>query len=100
MYAMGAAVAVSTITRFTSLISIIGCTAVAWQCWGLKRKGKLTHMDKLILVLCLVDLGLAISWFVGDWVSHGFMCGFQVRLPVVRGTVAPNNPKKDVGSSW
>jgi hypothetical protein len=84
MHSLREAVAVSTITRITSLISIIGCSVVAKQCWELKLQKKLTHMDKLILVLCLVDLGLAISWFVGDWVQHGFPCGFQVRNIRVR----------------
>ena len=74
------AMAVQTITRITSFVSILGCSAVARQCWELKRQKKLTHMDKLVLVLCLVDLGLAIAWFIGNWPSgDDFACNFQVR---------------------
>jgi hypothetical protein len=70
---------VQALTRFTSLVSILGCSAVARQCWELKRQKKLTHMDKLVLVLCLVDLGLAIAWFVGNWArGNEFACNFQV----------------------
>lgn len=77
---MRGALAVQGLTRFTSLLSIVGCSVVAKQCWALKREKKLTHMDKLVLVLCLVDLGLAIAWFIGNW-SRGneFACNFQVR---------------------
>ena len=71
--------AIQTLTRITALISIIGCSVVAKQCYELKRQKKLTHMDKLVLVLCLIDLGLAIAWFVGDWPHRSmFACNFQV----------------------
>lgn len=84
--AMRGAVAIQTITRITSLISIVGCSLVAKQCYQLKRQKQLTHMDKLVLVLCLVDLGLAIAWFVGDWPQHNeFACNFQVSIPVKQG---------------
>ena len=80
MYSVFQGKAVVLLTRCTSMISIIGCSIVAMQCWKLKQEKKLTNMDKLILVLCLVDLGLAISWFVGDWSKDNhFACNFQVR---------------------
>lgn len=80
MLNLGEAVAVSTITRITAFISILGCTVVAHQCYRLKKQKKLTHMDRLILVLCLIDLCLATVWFIGDWPGHkDWLCGFQVR---------------------
>jgi hypothetical protein len=84
MHSVQEAVSVATITRITSLISIVGCLVVAKQCYVLKKQKKLTHMDKLILVLCLIDLGLAIVWFIGDWVRKDeFLCDFQVSMPLL-----------------
>lgn len=78
---MRGANAVQGLTRITSFVSILGCSAVARRCWELRRQKKLTHMDKLVLVLCLVDLGLAIAWFIGNWPRrNAFACNFQVRL--------------------
>jgi len=72
------AAVIQAITRMTSLISIVGCSVVAKQCWTLKQQKKLTLMDKLVLVLCLVDLGLAIAWFMGNWSrKDDFACNFQ-----------------------